>query len=252
MKIRTIIADDEPLAREIIREFLEDYPDMEIIKECENGKQAVNAINKLTPDLVFLDVQMPVLSGFEVLENLQVGLLPQIIFSTAHDAFALKAFEVNAIDYLLKPYTRERFSLAVQKALKQTAAQANEVDRLLALLYHTQNRGRKEYPARLFVRMGSKIVPVQTDKILWIEAAGDYAHLHTSEKSYLCNLGIGELAKRLDPEIFPRVHRSAIIAISALKHLHSDGEGGYHAMLTNGMKVRVSRSYAPKMRGLII
>jgi two-component system LytT family response regulator len=248
MNLRAVIVDDEPLAREMIKEYLADFPDVQVVAECGNGRQAVTVINREKPDLIFLDIQMPGMNGFEVLEHLEA--LPHIIFSTAYDEFALQAFEVNAIDYLLKPYSRDRFAKAVQRAVQQRALRRNELDRILSLLQASRQRG--EYSDRIFVRVGQKIVPVQTQDILWIEAAGDYAQLHTVGQIYVCNMGLGELQKRLDPGRFARVHRSSIIALSALKHLESDGEGGFIATLKDGTRVRVSRSHAAKVRDLIL
>ncbi len=248
MNLRAVIVDDEPLAREMIKEYLADFRDVQVVAECGNGRQAVTVINREKPDLIFLDIQMPGMNGFEVLEHLEA--LPHIIFSTAYDEFALQAFEVNAIDYLLKPYSRDRFAKAVQRAVQQRALRRNELDRILSLLQASHQRG--DYPDRIFVRVGQKIVPVQTQDILWIEAAGDYAQLHTTSQTYVCNMGLGELEKRLDPGRFARVHRSSIIALSALKHLESDGEGGFVATLKDGTRVRVSRSHAAKVRDLIL
>ncbi len=249
MKFEAVIVDDEPLARQIIIEYLEEHPSISVVAECGNGREAVKTINELKPDVAFLDIQMPVMNGFEVLENLEH--FPKIIFSTAFDQFALKAFEVNAIDYLLKPYSRERLAQAVEK-ITQSSKSGAELDNLISLLSTTQQKQQEAFADKIFVKMGSKIVPVAIDDILWVEAAGDYATLHTEAKSYLCNTGLGELDKRLDPAKFTRVHRSYIIATSALAHLKSDGEGGYIATIKNGQKVRVSRSYAPKMRNLIL
>lgn len=248
MKVRAVVVDDEPLAREIIKEYLQEFPEVEVVAEAADGQEAIEAITREKPNLLFLDIQMPGASGFEVLEHLET--VPQIIFSTAYDEYALQAFEVNAVDYLLKPVSRERFAKALERALKQRAMQIADLDRVVALLQQT--RQRTTIPDRIFVRVGHRIVPVPTKEIVWIEAAGDYAQLHTTTDSYCCNLGLGELERRLDPAEFVRVHRSSMIAVSALKHLESDGEGGFIATLKNGARVRVSRSHAAKMRDLIL
>ncbi len=246
MPIHAIIVDDEPLARDLINEYLHEYPEIEVVAQCSNGRQAIEAINARAPDLVFLDVQMPGLNGFDVLEAL--AYLPHIVFSTAHDDFALQAFETGAVDYLLKPYNRGRFRKAVERVIRQHRLRQDPSERLAALLQARQTT----YLDRLFVRVGDKIVPVQADDILWIEAAGDYSKLYTETQGYLCNLGIGALEARLDPARFARVHRSALIALAALEHFASDGEGGYIATLRNRDQVRVSRSYAPKIRDYIL
>ena len=246
MPVHAVIVDDEPLARDLIREYLQEYPEIEVVAECSNGRQAIEAINARAPDLVFLDVQMPGLGGFDVLEALDY--LPYIIFSTAHDDFALQAFETGAVDYLLKPFNRGRFRKAVERVLQQHRLRQDPSERLAALLQTMQ----VPHLEQLFVREGDKIVPVRVDDILWVEAAGDYSKLYTENRSYLCSLGIGALEARLDPVRFARVHRSALIALSALEHLLSDGEGGYVATLRNRAQVRVSRSYAPKIRDAIL
>lgn len=250
--MRAIIVDDEPPARNLLREYLnEDYPAIEVVAECGTGRSAVEAINEQAPDLVFLDVQMPGLDGFDVLERLDV--LPHLIFSTAYDEFALRAFDAGAVDYLLKPYTRARFQKAVDRVIERHAQRATPggdyADRLAQLLQAA--RSPDDVPTHLYVQHGAKIVPVRTDDILYIEAAGDYAKLHTSESTYLSNRGIGALEERLDADRFLRVHRSTIVALSALDHLVSDGSGGYKARLHDGTPIRVSRSYAPRIRDLL-
>ena len=245
--MRAIIVDDEPLARQIIKEYLEDFPEIKVIAECQNGRQAIKAINQEKPDLVFLDIRMPGIDGFAVLEHLRS--MPRIIFSTAHNDFALKAFEVNAVDYLLKPYDRKRFSKAVQRVLQQHQPSTKELDRILSLLQQT--REAAAFPSRIFVRLGKKIVTIQTSDILFIEADGDYTQLHAANVSYLCNLSLNELEERLDPSRFVRVHRSFIVAQDAVEHLASDGEGGFVAKLKNGARVRVSRTYAGRIKPLI-
>ena len=248
MQIKTIIIDDEPLARQVIREFLGAFPQVGIIAECENGRQAVAAINQHQPDLIFLDVQMPGLNGFQVLEKIEP--LPAIIFSTAYDEYAIRAFEVNAVDYLLKPYDRERFAAAVQRALERRAGGGVEMERLLRLLQQTQPAG--SFSDRLLVRSGEKIIPVRVAEIEWLEAADDYTMLHAGNTKHLCSLGLGEIEKRLDPQQFMRVHRSAIINVARIRHLEKDGEGGMIATLNSGAEVKVSRRYAAELRDLVV
>lgn len=244
MSCNTLLIDDEPLARQILREFLQPYPQIKIIAECENGKQAVAAINQHKPDLIFLDVQMPVLNGFEVLER--VAYTPMVVFSTAYDAFAIRAFEVNAVDYLLKPYDRQRFAAAVARALERRPNASAELDRLLRLLQHVQNP--EAVATRLLVRNGEHIVPVELQDIEWLEAADDYALIHTGNTKLLSTYGLGLIEKKLPPSNFKRVHRSAIINVTRLKHLEKDGEGGMLATMMNGEKVKVSRKFAAALR----
>jgi two-component system LytT family response regulator len=245
--MRAVIVDDEPLARQIIREYLADFPDVKVVGECKNGRQAIRTINEEKPDLVFLDIRMPGMDGFEVLEHLQS--IPRIIFSTAYNDFALKAFEVNAVDYLLKPYDRKRFAKAVRRVVQDRTIRPDEFERIVRLLQEA--RQTSKYPAQIFVRVGKKILAVQTDQVLWIEAEGDYAKLHTEAGWHLCNLSLSTLEHRLDPSKFVRVHRSSIVARRSVRQLKSDGEGGFVATLQNNTQVRVSRAYAAKIKELI-
>lgn len=244
--MNTFIVDDEPPARAIIREYLQEFPELDVVEEFGSGREAVEAINRRKPDLVFLDIQMPGLDGFEVLEELEHW--PHIIFSTAYDRYAVRAFEVNAVDYLLKPYDRERFAEAVGRVLEKSP-EGPELDDVAGLL-----RDRAADSAlgdRLFVRVGRKIVPVDLKEVLWIEAEGDYSILHTEDEEYTCSTGIGDLEEKLESSRFFRVHRSSMVAVDAIDHLTSDGSGGYIARLGDGTRVRVSRSYSDKIRELI-
>jgi two-component system LytT family response regulator len=248
--VRALIVDDEPPARSLVQEYLEDMDRIEVIGECGNGREAIEAITENNPDLVFLDVQMPGLDGFDVLERINV--LPDIIFSTAYDQYAIQAFDAGAVDYLLKPYSQDRFREAVERALERHDQEDDDyADRLANLLQEARTQD-DDTPDRLYVRHGEKIIPVDPDTIRWIEAAGDYSKLHTTEKTYLSSLGLGELEERLDEKQFARVHRSHIIAFPAVDHLRSDGSGGYNVILEGGTKVRVSRSYAPDIRNRIL
>jgi two-component system LytT family response regulator len=245
--ITTILVDDEPLARKLLKEYLQDFPDIKIIAECKNGRQAIKAINENKPDLIFLDIRMPGMDGFEVLENLKH--IPRIIFSTAYGDYALKAFEANAVDYLLKPYDRKRFARAVQKTVERSIKSNDEIEQIVRVLQ--QSKEFEGHPTRIFVRVGRKIISVHVSDIMWIEADGDYARLHTNNGVHLCNLSLNVLEDRLDPSRFLRVHRSHIIASNLIEHLTSDGEGGFIAMLKDKSKVKVSRTYAAKIRDVI-
>lgn len=245
--IQVIIVDDEPLARSIILEYLEGYAELQVVGECGNGREAVAKINEARPDLVFLDIQMPGLSGFDVIE--QLTHIPQIIFSTANDALAIAAFETGAVDYLLKPYNKERFDKAVQRVLEDRHLRMER--ETLQQLFKTIHQPAA-FPDHLFVRIADNIIPVSTEHIIWIEAAGDYSTIHTVEREYLSSQGIGALEKRLDPALFMRVHRSSIIALNAITQIKSDGEGGYKVTMAGKANVRVSRSYASKVRDLIV
>lgn len=256
--VRTLIVDDEPPARNLIAEYLQAFNNdhsapgarIDVIGKCGNGRTAVEEINQKRPDLVFLDVEMPGLDGFDVLE--QIDFLPHIIFSTAYDEYAIQAFDAGAIDYLLKPYSQTRFQTAVERALEHHEQdQEAYADRLATLLQEVRGR-RDDAPNRLYVRHGEKIIPVDPEEIQWIEAAGDYSKLHTAEQTYLSSAGIGKLEDRLDTDRFLRIHRSHIIAFPYVDHLHTDGSGGYRVHLDDGTRLRVSRTYAPQVRERIV
>jgi two-component system LytT family response regulator len=253
--IRLIIADDEPPARMLLREYLSGIQDVQIIAEAENGSEAVVAINDLKPDAVILDVQMPELTGFEVLERLEI--VPHVIFSTAYNEFAVQAFEENAVDYLLKPYSRDRFARAItrlQERMNTTSASLSHLEALSRLLTtFPQTAPTTQTPlSRLMVRSGSRILPIAAEDIVWIEAAEDYALLHTAQGKFTASTGIGELEKRLDTQVFMRVHRSAMINVQCIKHVETDTSGNLTVTMSNGAKVKVSRSYTSQIRGLIV
>ena len=243
-KLSTIIVDDEPLARKLIKEYLQDFPEIKIVGECKNGKQAVKAINEEKPDIVFLDIRMPGMDGFEVLEH--IDQMPHVVFVTAYGDYALKAFEVNAADYLLKPYDRKRFSKAVQKVIDRSTKSNDEIERILRVLQ--QSKEPEDYPESILIRVGSTIISIQLQDILWIEADGDYTKLHTTSGTHLCNLTMNALEQRLDPNRFLRVHRSYIIASNSIEHLEADGEGGFVIFLKDKSRVKVSRAYGAKLR----
>ncbi|MEO0558097.1 MAG: response regulator [Bacteroidota bacterium] len=252
---RALIVDDEAPARRMVRDALEVLDrDVEVVSECANGAEAVEAIassrtSGVPIDLLFLDIQMPGLTGFEVLEALDARDLetPRVVFSTAFDQFAVRAFEVAAVDYLLKPFTQARFAEAVERALAAEPA----VERVVETV-----RAERRIPDRLLVEEGGVFVPVAVADIVWVEAAGDYAKLHTlraggARKTYLASQGIGALEERLDPDRFARVHRSTIVALDALRALERDNSGGFTVRLSDGAVVRVSRTYAETIRQLM-
>lgn len=234
---KVVIVDDEAAGRKLIREYLEEYPNLIVLGEANNGVDAVKEINKFKPDLVFLDVQMPGLTGFEVLTHLEE--LPRVIFSTAYDQYALKAFEVHAIDYLLKPYTKERFRTAVER-LNDDLKGLGELTESLHLQPST-------YPSKFLVQKGRKMINLALDQVEWIEAYGDYCKLHTQDEHYLSNYGISTLEDRLDPNRFLRVHRSHIVNLNAIAEVEKYGKG-YQARMENGDKVKVSRSFTEQLK----
>jgi two-component system, LytTR family, response regulator len=244
-KKKIIICDDEDDARLLIQQYIADYPQLEIIKECSNGPEAVEYINSLEPDLIFLDIQMPGLSGFQVLQK--IVHIPQIIFSTAFDKYALKAFDNDAADYLLKPYTKERFKQAVNKVLVQNSSNLSGIKRLS----DTLQAGYSPYPEKVLVENGSRMIAVDVNDILWIEADGDYTRLHTAQKFYLSNYGISILQQKLNPALFIRIHRSTIVNTNIIKEVYRD-INGYYAVLQNGNIQKVGRSYIDVIKKLTL
>lgn len=241
---KVIIADDEAAARTILQQYLDDYPEMQVVAQCQDGLEAVAAIDRLEPDLVFLDIQMPGLSGFQVLR--QIIHVPQIIFTTAYDQYALKAFDSNAIDYLLKPYTRERFNQAVAKVLNR---QGTDLARLAAL---TDVAGQPEqgYPERILLENGNKMISLAVQEIAYLAAEKDYTRIHTLQKNFLSNYGIGVLEQRLNPAVFIRIHRSHIVNIHHIREVYKENNDAY-LVLNNDVSLKVSRGYIDNLKKLM-
>lgn len=250
-RIRAIIVDDELLARRIIREMLADDTEVEIVAECVNGREAVEAIQTLKPDLLFLDIQMPEVAGFEALEALKGERMPIVIFVTAYDQYAVRAFEYHALDYLLKPFDRERFEAAVARAKAQTRRERNgELDRrILALLEALSNENK--YLERLVIKNGGRVFFLETGEIEWVEAEGNYVRIHTEKKSHLLRETIGGLESQLDPKQFLRVHRSHIVRIDSIRELQPWFHGEYHIILHNGTKLTLSRNYREQLQHVL-
>ena len=245
---KVIIIDDEAAGRMLIRQYLEQYPTLIVVGEANNGVDAVRLINEFRPDLIFLDIQMPGLSGFEVLGHLDE--IPQIIFSTAYDQYALQAFEVHAVDYLLKPYTRDRFAQAVQRITDPRTNNLQKIQPLAESLMTTVTTGMPDrYPEKILVQTGNRLVTVAVSDILRIEAEGDYATLVTAKSRHLSNYGISALEAKLDPRQFIRVHRSDIINLHYIREIQKY-PSSYDVILQNDDVVRVSRSYMDKIREL--
>jgi len=237
--MRVLIVDDEPLACERIRRLLDEEPGIEIAGECHDGKSAVEQIRRLAPDLVFLDVHMPEMNGFDVLRALE--RVPPVIFVTAFDEFAVKAFEVHALDYLLKPFDRERFQKALARARRGDLA-AN----LCGLI--EQLNGRKKHLDRLVVKTGGRVVFLTTEEIDYIEAAGNYVRLHAGEQSHLYRETISNLETQLDPTKFARIHRSTIVNLSRVKELHPLFRGDFTVLLRDGRELVLTKSYRGRLK----
>lgn len=250
MKYKVLIVDDEPLARRGIRARLKPLSDFVVMDDCEDGEAGLKAIRRHQPDLVFLDVQMPGLGGFDMLKRLPKNRRPFIIFLTAYDEYALRAFEVQALDYLLKPIDSERFAEAIARArrhIKFQAADSIEVRlRNLIAEHDTRKRGNG-YLKRFTVRTGSRITFVLADEIDWIEAVGDYAALHVGNKNPLLRETLSALEARLDPEKFVRIHRSAIVQVSRICELRTLPNRELRLRLTSGADLKVSRTYRGRL-----
>ena len=249
--IRVLLVDDEPLAREMIREMLKTDVEVEIVGECVNGREAVEAIQEHNPDLIFLDVQMPEVGGFEVLEALKSETIPHVIFVTAYDQYAVRAFEVHALDYLLKPFDRERFESAWRRAKAQILASRNgEMDqRILAIL--EELKAGSKYLERLVIKSGGRVFFLETDDIDWIEAEGNYVSVHTGKKSHLLRETISSLEAQLDPKKFLRIHRSSIVRIDRIKELQPWFHGEYRVILQDGTQLTLSRNYRENLQGTL-
>ena len=246
-KIRTVIVDDEPLARRNLRLLLEKDPQIEIIDECRNGREAVRALKNFSPELVFLDIQMPEMDGFDVLAEVGPKQIQAIIFVTAFDQYALKAFEVHALDYLLKPFDDARFQKALDKAKSQIEQrQINKISKkLLALLEdreHRQEERQKTYLTRLMIKLASRVVLLKVGEIDWIEADGNYAKLHVGRKSHLLREKMHDLEAQLNPKKFVRIHRSIIVNLDRIKEMHPHFNGDYVVVLEDGSQLKLSRS----------
>jgi len=251
-RLSALIVDDEPLARERIRTLLADEPDIDIAGECADGREAVAAISRRAPDLLFLDVQMPELGGFEVLEAVGLDRVPAVIFVTAFDRHALRAFEVHALDYLLKPFDRERFRNAVDRARSDLAsggAHGALEPRLLALLEELEaHRKRVE---RVVIKSGGRVFFLRVGELDWIEAAGNYARLHVGRESHLLRETMKALESRLDPEAFVRIHRSAIVNVDRILELRASFHGEYVITLIGGHQLTSSRGYSERLHQLL-
>ncbi len=247
MKLRILIVDDEPLGRERIRTLLAGDPEVEIAGECADGKQAVAAIRRLKPDLVFLDVQMPEMDGFGVLESLEVEEIPATIFVTAYDRYAVKAFEVHAVDYLLKSFDRERFSAALARAKGDLArGKKHEIEpRLVSLLEAFE--ARKKYIGRLVVKSGGRIIFLRVEEIHWIEAMDNYVRLHAGAQTHTVRETMQSLEAKLDPAKFARIHRSTIVNLDRVQDLRPLFHGDYAVRLRDGTELTLSRSYREKL-----
>ena len=240
MTIRALIIDDEPLGRRGLLRFLKNDPEVEVVGECADGKSAVATILGKKPDLVFLDVQMPEMDGLGVVRVVGISRMPVTIFVTAYDRYALRAFEVNAIDYLLKPVGQERFSDALTRA-KRRIAEKSQCDLNQNIKAMLERLRGEEYVEHLSVPQNGRIVLVRTKEIDWIEANGNYARLHVGVRTHEIRETLNVLERKLDPREFLRIHRSTIVNVRAIKEMHPWFHGYHLVLLQNGQELRMSR-----------
>src|SRR5450631_3558648 len=251
MPLTTLIVDDEPLAREGLRVLLSRDPEVSAIRESRDGREAVAAIREFKPDLVFLDVQMPEMDGFEVVRKIGAAHMPQVVFVTAHDRYAIQAFEINALDYLLKPVIDERFVKALVRAKTRirSSVAADSNQHIIGLLEAIASP--RSYVKRLAVRLGGRTVFVDVEDVDWIGAAENYVELHAGRVSHLLHVTMNSLQKSLDPEIFLRIHRSIIVNLARIKNLQSGAHGEYVITLRDGARLQSGRTYSSRLRALI-
>jgi two-component system LytT family response regulator len=247
--ISTLIVDDEPMARQIVRVLLSRDPEIHIAGEC-TGIDAPATIRRCRPELVFLDIHMPQVSGFDVIDQLDPEDAPVIVFVTAYDQYALRAFQVRAVDYLLKPFDDERFAAALTHAKQQVRARLSQTDRLASLLAELSGRGERQ-KERLLVRSGDRSVLIRTADIDWIEAADYYAEIHVGNASHLIREPLSELERRLDPARFFRIHRSAIVNIDRVVEILSHIKGDAIVVLRDGRELTLSRKRRDEFERLL-
>jgi len=247
--IRALIVDDESLARDALREILEEDRSIQLLKDCKNGKEAVASIQRDKPDVVFLDVRMPVLDGFGVIDKVGVENMPLTIFVTAYDTFAIKAFEAQALDYVLKPFDEDRFRKTIERMKKhlQMGSYGDLETRLRSLL----STARPKYPDRLPIRTGGRIVFLQTTDIRWIEAAGNYLKFVTKEEGVLMRGTMSSLEGQLDPDRFIRIHRSTIVNVAQVKELRPWYTGEYVVIMTGGKELTMARRYRHHLKRFV-
>ncbi len=252
IKLRTIIADDEPLLRLELKQKLLNHPNIEVVADCENGLQAAEAANRLQPDLIFLDIVMPGLDGFEVVQALQAEAMPIVVFATAYDQFAIKAFEVRAIDYLVKPYTDERLQQSIETALQSYNDRRPSTAKqdLIELASDLQDKTISEmetnqtgWPDELIIESREPQTKVIVEDIGWIDAAGDYMCIHANGETHIMRCTMKKLTQLLNPDYFRRIHRSTIVNINFVEEISPFQKGDYFVLLAGGTRLRLSRSY---------
>ena len=246
-KIRALIVDDEPLARKRIKSLLAHDATVDVIGECSDGHKAISSIRELTPDLVFLDVQMPAMGGFEVIKSIGAERMPTVIFVTAYDQYALKAFDVNALDYLLKPFNRSRFQKALEraKAMIRRRQNGDVNDQLLSLLGDL--RREQGLPDRFIIKSGGRVVFLRVEEIDWISTVGNYVRLQVGRDSHLMRETMTVMEAKLNADRFMRIHRSTIVNLDRVKEVQPWAKGEYVVIMRDGTRLRMSRRYRERL-----
>jgi two-component system LytT family response regulator len=249
--IRTLIVDDEPLARKRLRELLKEDSEISVIGECLNGAETITAVGQLAPDLIFLDVQMPGIDGLTVSEALRGSQGPLVIFVTAYEQYAVRAFDVQAVDYLLKPFDRPRFAQATQRAKDRIRERRHDdVNRqILGLL--SEMKDKPQYLDRLVIKNNDRVFVLKTDEIDWVEAEGNYVRVHFGKQSSLIRETLSHLATQLDPRKFPRIHRSRLVNIDHIQELQPWSHRDWRIVLRGGAELRLSRNYREQLSQLL-
>ena len=249
--IRTIVSDDEPLAREKLRILLASEAGVRIVAECRDGRQTIDALQTCKPDLLLLDIQMPGADGFQVLSAIPADDMPLVVFTTAYDQYAIRAFETHAVDYLLKPFDHERLHKAIER-IRSELLKTNDremTQRILDLLAGT--RAESRVTKRLAIKAAGRVVFLDVEEIDWVEAAANYVRLHVGKESHLLRESIGRISERLDPDRFVRVHRSTIVNVRRIKELQPCNSGEYIVVLKDGKELSCSRGYRTELDHLI-
>ena len=269
IKLRTIVVDDESLARRLMLSCLKDLPEIDVIAECANGREAVEAVLELEPDLMFLDISMPVLNGFGVIKKIQPELLPMVIFCTAFERYALDAFEVHAVDYIVKPLDEQRLQLAVKRALvryqeelhfgENKASLLGAIDSIAAKAGErlpVQHKLRSETQQsdtvrKITIKDRDSIKLIKVDTIAWVDAAGDYMCVHAEGETHIMRCSMKQLLEELDGAVFKRVHRSTIVNLNCIEEVIPHTKGEYFLKIDNGERIKVSRNYRDSIKSFL-
>ena len=249
--LRVVIVDDEELARDRIHALLAGRDDVTIVGECADGASAVETIDRERPDLVFLDVQMPGMDGFDVLQHIDSARVPAVVFVTAHDGHAIRAFDIHALDFLLKPFDQPRFETALTRARQQIEQRRGApVDPQLASLIE-ELRSERTHPQRLVIKSGGRVHFLRTDEVDWVEASGNYVKIHTNGDAHLLRESMKNMEQRLDPRTFVRIHRSSIVNIDRIKELEPWFHGEYVVIMRDGTRLTASRVFSDRLTALV-